>query len=513
MATTETREERLARLKQSLVRDKQKADAPEAAPAPAQAETPPVAPVRRSRLLDAIARLLGAPPSDAPQGPAVVATPQDPPIFTVLVTALAGDADGTAAAYLFHALQGRAGLAVKPLPKAFLLDSMEDPAQVAAIMLNTRHAVVEETADLLVWGDKGKDGYRLRLATATQAGDDTLGSFGPTTRVELPFDFAEAPGNLLYAAILAAAEPTSEAQRAGVRKLLPAAATAVEALAAKPPVQMSMPQQRAVQQVFGHIAAATALVAAQPEQAKAWFGKAVESYRSAQRRLRPTDAGWEAGLIHKHLAAVLTVQAERTKEAAPLLEEAVKEWRSAAETLTRAMMPQEWAGAQVRLGVALYRLDLITGQTELLREALQVLQGTLQVYTRTETPARWAEVMHTVAQVLEVYGDQMKSAEVLTRAADTCRSVCEVRTRERTPLAWAATQNTLGSALFLLDRHGGGAAHLIEAEQVLAAALGIFQNHGAKGPAKVAARNLAHVRKLMEARRNRQIVDPHWMDG
>ncbi|MBI2236779.1 MAG: hypothetical protein HYU60_07520 [Magnetospirillum sp.] len=510
MATTESREERLARLKQSLVRDK-KADVPEA-PVPAQAETPPAAPARRSRLLDMLARLLGAPPSDATPG-AVAAAPREPPVFTVLVAALAGDAEGTAAATLFNALQGRPGLAVKPLPKAFPLDNMEDPAQVAAVILNTRHAVAEENADLLVWGDKGKDGYRLRLATAPLPGDAPLASFGPTTRIELPFDFAEAPGNLLYAALLAAADPATEAQRAGVRKLLPAAAAAVEALAAKPPVQMSMPQQRSVQLIFGHIAAAAALVAAQPEQATAWFGKAVESYRSAQRRLRPTDAGWEAGLIHKHLAAVLTVQAERTKEAAPLLEEAVKEWRSAAETLTRAMMPQEWAAAQMRLGVALYRLDLITGQTELLREALQVLQGTLQVYTRTETPARWAEVMHAVAQVLEVYGDQMKSAEVLTRAADTCRAVCEVRTRERTPLAWAATQNTLGSALFLLDRHGGGGAHLAEAELVLAAALGIFQSHGATGPAKVAARNLAHVRKLAEARRNRQVADPHWLDG
>ena len=175
-------------------------------------------------------------------------------------------------------------------------------------------------------------------------------------------------------------------------------------------------------------------------------------------------------------------------------------------------MPQEWASAQVRLGGTLYRLDLLTGQTELLREALQALQATLQVYSRTETPQRWAEIMHTVAQVLEVYGDQIKNTEVLQRAVDACYSVLEIRTRERGPLAWAATQNTLGGALFLLDRHSENGNHLAEAETALTSALEVFQAHGAKGPAKVAAKNLGHVRKLMETRKSRHGVDPHWLD-
>ena len=120
--------------------------------------------------------------------------------------------------------------------------------------------------------------------------------------------------------------------------------------------------------------------------------------------------------------------------------------------------------------------------------------------------------MHNIAQVLEVYGDQLKSTEVLKRSIDACHSVLEIRTRERGPLAWAATQNTLGSALFLLDRHSTGAGHLGEAEQALASALEVFQAHGAKGPAKVAAKNLGHVRKLAESRKTRQVIEPHWLD-
>ncbi|MDO8605304.1 MAG: hypothetical protein Q7R40_02095 [Phaeospirillum sp.] len=482
--------------------------APASRPEPARdAQTPP----RKSPgLLDIIVSLFKPKPASLP-APVQTATGIEPPAFTVLVAALAGDADGAAATFLNQALTARPTLKVKALGKVFQLDNLEDPSLVSSVVTNTRHAVAEEDADLLVWGEFGKDGYRLRLATAT-TDDERAAAFGPATRVELPKTFAEPANNLLYAAILSAMDPVSEAQKVALKRQLPAAATAAEALAARPPVQMSMPQQRSVQLVFGHVATAAALVMPAEETA-IWFDKAINAYRQAQRRLARTDAGWEAGLIHKHIAATLVAKAERTKElSAPIWEEAITEWRLAVESLPRALMPQEWASSQVRLGGALYRLDLLTGQTELLREALQALQATLQVYSRTETPQRWAEIMHTVAQVLEVYGDQIKNTEVLQRAVDACHSVLEIRTRERGPLAWAATQNTLGGALFLLDRHSEGGTHLAEAETALASALEVFQAHGAKGPAKVAAKNLNHVRKLAETRKTRHGVDPHWLD-
>lgn len=479
---------------------------PAAAPAPAAAKTEHAA--EKIGLLDLIVGLFR--PKPPPPAPAPAQSGVETPSFTVVVAALAGDADGAAATFLNQALSARPSLKVKALGRVFQLDNLEDPSLVSSVVLNTRHAVAEEDADLLVWGDFGKDGYRLRLATAT-ADDERAAAFGAATRIELPKDFAEPANNLLFAAVLAAIDPATDHQKAAIRRLLPAAAIAAEALAAKPPVQLSMPQQRSVQLVFGHVATAAA-IASPSEEAPAWFDKAVNAYRQAQRRLGRTDPTWEAGLLHKHVAAAIAAKAERDKQAAPLWEEALKEWRAAVENLPRALMPQEWASAQVKLGVGLYRLDLLTGQTELLREALQALQATLQVYSRTETPQRWAEIMNTIAQVLEVYGDQIKNTEVLQRAVDACHSVLEIRTRERTPLAWAATQNTLGSALFMLDRHSNGGGHLPEAETALSGALEVFQAYGAKGPAKVAAKNLSHVRKMMETRKSRGGVDPHWLD-
>ncbi|MBI3444831.1 MAG: hypothetical protein HY055_05625 [Magnetospirillum sp.] len=480
-----------------------------ATPEPAPQPGPTGEAVKTAGLLELLVSLF-KPKPNTPQAPVPVPVAAEGPSFTILVAALTNDPEGAAATALNQILSARPAFKVKPLPKVFQLDRLEDPALVSGVVLNTRHAVAEEDSDLLVWGDFGKDGYRLRLATAA-SDDERAASFGATTRIELPAELGEGPANLLYAAILAAVDSSSETSRAALRRHLPAAAAAAESLAARPPVQMTMGQQRSCQLVFGHIATVNAL-AVPPEEANLWFDKAINAYRQAQRRLGRTDPAWETGLLHKHVAAAITAKAERTKEPAPLLEEAIKEWRQAVECLPRAVMPQEWASAQVRLGVALYRLDLLTGQTELLRESVQALQATLQVYSRTETPQRWAEVMHNIAQVLEVYGDQLKNIDVLKRSIDACHSVLEIRTRERGPLAWAATQNTLGSALFLLDRHSTGAGHLAEAEEALAGALDVFQAHGAKGPAKVAAKNLGHVRKLAETRKSRQVIEPHWLD-
>lgn len=474
---------------------------------------PPAAPGGLARLLEAIAKMLQPKPAAEakPQTPAQTA-PTEPPLVNVLVAAMNGDsADGAASLALFKLLDSKSALKVKPMPRPFQLDVLDDPGLLAAVVTNTRHAVAEENADLLVWGDVTKEGYRLRISTASLPDEERPASFGPMTRLELPLKLEEPQLNMLYAAVLAATEPSTQVQRAGLRRLLPLAAIPLEAIAAKPPVAWTMPQQRTAQLLHGLVCSVCAQVVV-PSQSAEWFQKAINAFSAAEKRLNPRlDPAWEGALIHKHMATVLTARGERLKERAPeFLEEAVKQWRAAAENISKATMPQEWAATQMRLGNTLYRLDLLTGDTELLREALQCLQAAAQIHTRAESPQRWAEIMHTIAQVLEVYGDQLKSPEVLKRAIEACQSVLEVRSRERWPLAWAATRNTLGSALFLLDRHSGGIDHLLQAMDVLSEALEVFTSHGAKGPAQVAARNLAHVKKLAEDRKARQIIDPDW---
>ncbi|MBI5163727.1 MAG: hypothetical protein HY985_07475 [Magnetospirillum sp.] len=498
----------------TLALPSQRADVPAAPPAAAarpQLPVPVAAPAMPAEapppagglagMLVSVARMLQPRPPALPPAPAVAV---EPAAFTLAVAALIGE-DGGRQGHIMAALDSRPGLKVKALYKTFPLDSLEDPAQTAAAAAATRHAVAGEKADVLLWGMVSRDGYHLHLTTPFGE-DERAGAFGMTTRIELPLAFPEPAAQMLHAAVLAAAEATGEVQKGALRRHLPAAALQAEALALRPPVAMSMPQQRSVQMVFGHIAVACARWVP-PSQAGGWFDKALAAYRSAEKRLARTDPPWETGLIHKHIALLLSARAESDKGNLTLLHEAVAAWREAVAGLARNVLPQEWAQAQVRLGRMLYRLDLATGDTDLLREALPALQGALQVYSRTETPVRWAEAMHDIAQVLEVYGDQLKSADVLRRAVDTCRQVLEVQSRERTPLAWAAAQNTLGSALFLLDKHQDGVGHLPEAAAAFEAANEIFHAYGRKGPAQVAMRNLGHVKRLAEQRRGRHVFD------
>jgi len=457
-------------------------------------------------VLARLMQLLGGLFTPSPGGGKAKAPPQlDQTLFKVLVAELVSDTDGSAQAQLLQSFANHPALKLQTLAKSFAFDAPDDPVAAAALQTTLRHTVAAEGGHLLIWGGLNPEGYRLRFSTS-QADETT---FGLNTRLELPFAFTEPATQVLYAATLAAMEAVTETQKSWIRQALPLAALQAEELATRPSVQMSMAQQRSVQIVFGHIALATADCTQEAEKAQ-WYDRAVTSYRSAQKRVNRGDPTWELGLIHRHLGTALTTQAEKAKDPIPFFKEAVGEWRQAVESLTRASMPQEWAQSQIRLGNALYRLDLVTGDSELLREALQALQGALQVYSRTETPQKWAETMHDTAQILQIYGDQLKNPEILKKAIDTCDSILQVFTRERTPLSWAKTQNTLGAALFLFDRHKGGNEHLDEAEAAIESALAIFKAHGAKGPALVAQRNLAHVHRLKGQRKGHKIIDPDW---
>ena len=460
------------------------------------------APSMLSRLLQMVGGLL-APRTPSDKGKAA---PQlDPSLFKVLVAELISDTDGSAQAQLIQAFADKPAVKLQSIGKSFAFEGPDDPTQAAALQNLLRHTVAAEGGHLLIWGGLNPEGYKLRFSTSQP--DD--GTFGLNTRLELPFGFTEPATQVLYAATLAAMEAVTESQKNWIRQALPSAAQQAEELASRPSVQMSMAQQRSVQIVYGHIALAVADIAPQQESGQ-WYERAVNSYRSAQKRVNRSDPTWEEGLIHRHLGAALTASAEKAKDPIPVFKEAVGEWRQAIETLTRASMPQEWAQSQIKLGNALYRLDLVTGDSELLREALQALQGALQVYSRTETPQKWADTMHDMAQVLQIYGDQMKSPDVLKKSIETCDAILQVYSQDRTPLAWAKTQNTLGAALYLFDRHKGGNEHLDEAERALESALAIFKAHGAKGPAQVASRNLAHVSRLKGQRKGHTIVDPDW---
>lgn len=430
------------------------------------------------RLLAAIGR-----PADAqPAAP--------PPFQVVLCAPVAAYAETVAAA-----LEGMPGLRLRVVPVG--QDDSGQQGLTTATLIRVRQAMVDGEADVAIWCEGFANRLTLRWITPMQPDDERPGCFGMHVRMELTGSFESVFVELAHAATLAAIQPESEERRRNHATLLAAAAERAAIIAEVPPFLPHSRQQATTLFCVGHVAAATAAV----DEPLPWLERSVAAYRRGLERLRPDDLPpMEEAIVYRRLAAALTALAERSGDDVSRLREAAAAWRNAAETLPRASLPFEWATDQVRLGSALYRLDLKTGDPALLREALAALQAALQVFTRSENPIRWTETMLALAQVLEVYGDQSRNPDILQKAVDACRAVLEVRTAESDPAGRAATLNTLGSALFLLGKHGEGVHHLDEAAAVLRAARDELRAMGAEKPAAVAERNLAHVDRLLRQR-------------
>ncbi len=429
--------------------------------------------------------------------------------FTIGVATVNNDIEGAWTRALMALLEGRFGISVREVAASLQLDAGADQLQVSAATLKARQILGRDIGlDLLIWGDVHADGYSLWFTPAGQGDDDRPGSYGPYLSLELPGDQEAPAGELFYLAALGAIEPLTEAQRNLQHQLLIAAHQALPAIPDGLPAAWNMEQQRTALTCYGHALASIAAL----EADAVWYDLAGEAYSAAINRLPRGEHGLDEALLRKHWGGVLQAAGDRRQDVASL-ERAVEEYRVAVECLVKASYPLEWGGAQNRLGQALYKWDLLTGQPMLLKEAMAAFQSALQVFTRGESPVRWADVMNNLAQVLQVYGDQVKSPEVLERAVDACRAALEFRIRERMPLGWASCQNTLGTALFLLDKHRQSTEHLDEAGAAYTGALEVYRQMGASRQAAIAEKNLAHVQRLNKIRGERRVALPDWADN
>jgi len=441
-----------------------------------------------------------------PEGPNPVLDADIP--FRIGLAALNNDVELAWTRALASTLDLRQGVAVRVLETPVSPPSGEDQTQVYAAALRARQAMAQAgDLDLLVWGDVHETGFTLWFTASGTGDEDRPGSFGPYTRIELPSELDPPLGDILYVTALAAIEPQSEAAAMRQRRLLPIALDTVDDPVKTMPQTWGASRGRAALACWGHACATRAAIDGDVR----WYERAQVAYRAALQRLPRGDHGIEEALLRRHLGGVLLALGEKRQDV-PQIEAAVAELKLAVESLLKTLYPQEWAGGQNRLGLALYRLDLLTSRTELLKDSLNAFGAALSVFTRAEVPVRWADVMNNMAQVLQVYGDQMKNPDIIARAVEASRSALEMRSRERNPLAWASTRNSLGSALFLLDKHRNSGDHLEEAGECFADALEVYRALGANRPVAVTEKNLARVRLLLRERGARKVAKPDWAE-
>ncbi len=469
------------------------------------ASAQPQAEAKRLGLVDAVISLLRR-RRDGGSG-------QDGPVpsFQIGICTVNNDVDGAWTRALAALIEGRQGLSARILPYSLNGDYNADQTAASAAVLRARQVLArEENLDLVVWGDVHQDGYSLWFYAAGPADEDRPGAFGPFTTLELAGHLEPPVAEMFHTAVLAALEPLSEGQRVLQRLCLPGALQGLPPFPDDLPVSWTQEQQRTGLMCYGHAIASMA----------GWEGdadlydRAAEIYRAALNRLPAEMAhGVHEATMRKHLASAALAAGDK-RQNTDYLAYAVDEYRAAVECLFKGTYPLEWASAQNRLGLALYKLDLLTGQPELLKESLAALQAALTVFNRVEQPQRWADVMNNLAQVLQIYGDQMKSPDVLERAVDACRAALEFRSRDRTPLAFAASQNSLGTALFLLDKHKRSDQHREQAREAFSTALEVYRALGATRQAAVAVKNLSHLQKLDKAvvEPGPKAVEPGWLD-
>ena len=430
--------------------------------------------------------------------------------FLIGIATVNNDVDGAWTRALAALLEPETELGVRILPGTLQIEPGADQQQAAAAAARARDMLARESdLDLLIWGDVHADGYSLWFSPQGKTEDERPGGFTLFTSLELPGDQEPPAGDVLAATLLAALEPP-EPRRFDQAQILRYVVGRLEGAMAALPMSWNLEQQRTALACYGNALATLAAV----DPTGPFAHQAVDAYRGALGRVPPEERGMDEAQLHKHLGILMAAQAERSGDPA-WLDLAVAEFKAGIECLAKARYPQEWGGLQNRLGLALYRLDLMGGGgPDLLKEALVAFQGALQAFPRQDNPERWAEVMHNLAQVLQLYGDQMKSPDVLERAIETARAALELRPRAKVPLAWASSQNTLGTALFMLAKHSKGSVPLDEATEAINGALEVYRQMGAVRQAEVTEKNLAHLTKLAK-RRTAASPSPssaHWFE-
>jgi CHAT domain-containing protein len=142
------------------------------------------------------------------------------------------------------------------------------------------------------------------------------------------------------------------------------------------------------------------------------------------------------------------------------LEKAISYFQAALQVFTREDFPEQWANAQLNLGVTYY--DRIGEQkAEDLEKAIACYQNALQVYTSKDFPEAWGLTQHNLGVVhndQRLLGERAQNIEV---AIAYFKTALQALTRENFLERWANTHNDLGNAY--RDRVYGDVAENLEA--------------------------------------------------
>ncbi len=414
----------------------------------------------------------------------------------VLIADLDGDAGGKVTASLTEMLDRSEAFEIfranQPLKQARAGDMVLRLIAAAA----EGHAwMIEQSADLLVWGEIEMGTAVLRFLPLIPSGDNLPGAVGLGDSLDLPVDFEASLTPLLRTTVLAAVGPTFRAMRGPVAEALQIGLDETAGVLKEIPAGMTSGQYATSLACLGNACGAAYRLGG----GLARLDQAIAAYRSALKKIVAAEMPVAWAVTQSHLAATLKAKGEKS-DADETLIEAVAAYKLITETLSRGTHAFDWALAQANLGLVYYRLGTRSGRGGYLNEAGKAFEEALTVYKKETMPVRWGEISNQYGVVLMALGEQVTGNVVLELAVKRFRKALEVRKREQAPLLWAQTVNNLGAACFGLAKRNGEVALMREAITCFEGAVEIYTQSGATKKAEIIRNNLSRVERLAQTR-------------
>jgi tetratricopeptide (TPR) repeat protein len=426
--------------------------------------------------------------------------------FGILVSILAGDSNNRLQGQIVEWLSGptRAGLAVRAFPKQLLLNPHDGVLhkQIFAAVLRGREWLLEEKADLMLWGGVENGVLRLNFLPTLFETEPRLGSFSSADRLEFPIDpvsgLSEAGSDILYGAALAASLPSNDGQFHRQRSLLPALLLPIEKIALN---KAFLPPGMPPGPLLGCYAAMCAGMAAGTPGApgEEWLKKSLAAYKNLLAGLNKETQAFDWGIRQEGVGVGLIAIGERKKDKTSI-EAGIAAFREAASALGRENYPQHWASIKLRIGGNYHKLGMLEGSSQHFKQSVESFVQAAEVLTRGTDPVRWADLQNNLGRVLYDMGERANAIPVIEQAVAAFRLSLEARSRELAPAYWASTQNNLGTALFALGKRNNNKPDLEGAAECFRSAIEVYQQLGSGNNVLVASKNLSRVERLLETR-------------
>jgi tetratricopeptide (TPR) repeat protein len=428
----------------------------------------------------------------------------------ILISPLAGDAQGLAARHIHDRLSGRMGVSITVADRPLTAPGADynQPLFVSMAVDLGRRWLKRERADLLIWGEAvpappAQSGaphgtsWRLRFLGHSTPMHPQSATLSALERLEVPALFDDATGDLAFGAALAAVNVEQadgiRARATLFRPVLKAATRFAEGDFAGTVAECATAQ--------ACYAALLLLDGARTGDVKT-LERAVSVYQGALILGEDAFPTHERAMIGSHIADALSLIGDLT-ERPRLADKTVEYYRAALGMVRKEVFADEYAALKARLGLALHSLAQATNDVSYLKEAAEAFSAATGIWTITDSPDRWADIQNSLGGLLITMGRLTEQPNLFDKAVTVFLKIAESRTRTKAPLVWATTLANIGSAM----KEKGVAArqpeYLRQAAQAFEQAGQVFTELNLESNVKIMESQRDHVLLMLAAQEAR----------